>query len=137
MDQLRTLLLRFKDLEGDAAESSSNLSQDVLSNFEVRLGFHNLASYSTHIYDKLAATAVFGSLAGELLNELEALHQLLVDAQTQVLDVNKLIQLLRKSTAAGVNLFKELQNPSRKESAYMILLFHFSFRFQRQHWGVH
>lgn len=128
MDQLRTLLLRFKDFNGPAAANIESLSihfVDAFSNYRLTSGFNTIAYFSSRIYEQLSETTVFGSLAGQLYNELKELEQLLVDSQTQVLGVESFYQILAKIPSTIDELSKELQNPSRKESTFLILLFHF------------
>lgn len=125
LHQLRTLLWRFKDFNGEAAanvESLSTVFQNMTTGSRLGKGFDILASCSSCIYEQLAATSVFGSLATELLKEFEELEELM---SVQVTDLPKLLKHLKSISIIALEFQEELENPTCKISTCLILLFEF------------
>lgn len=88
MDQLRTLIIRFKDFNGEVAANVESLSP-LFRRTDLNIGsfFDSMAVFLSQIYEKLAETTVFGSRARDLLKELKNFEKLLEKRAPVILEL--------------------------------------------------
>jgi hypothetical protein len=128
MDQLRALILRFKEYNGSVAanfeiltpyfEDEHNMSDDLTSTFDV-MSYHLCKTYI-----RLSQATVYGTLARQLFVAISEVDRIISDPNHEIADMKMFLKLVRKISTIADKLYKELKKPSCKMPPS---LFNFSF----------